>query len=172
MKASCPENTHSTSLPNCCLLGQKTLAPEVWGNLCGRGIISSSKLKVAVLSEHHRPCHMQKHRALWGHVPLEVFVVSGWRSCSLSDSFLILTQIRPHCPEETGLASHQRSATLYRLVARWSLFGNVQSPSLQFVCQLRVLSDSVCPVTGALASLQSCSHKYAGHVVRTGRAKV
>lgn len=43
-----------------------------------------------------------KHWVLWGHVQLEVLVVSGWRTCSLSDAFLVLTRIRPHCLEETG----------------------------------------------------------------------
>lgn len=55
-------------------------------------------------------------------------------------------------PGGNWFASHQRSATLHRWLARWSLFGNVESPSLQFLCQLRFLSDTGCPVTGALAS--------------------
>lgn len=56
-------------------------------------------------------------------------------------------------PGGNWLASHQRSATLHRRLARWSLFGNVESPSLQFLCQLRFLSDTGCLVTGALASV-------------------
>lgn len=42
-----------------------------------------------------------KHGGWCEHVLLEVFVMSGWWSCSLSDASLILTQIRPHCLEET-----------------------------------------------------------------------
>lgn len=48
-------------------------------------------------------------------------------------------------PGGNWLTSHQRSATLHCWLEHWSVFGNVGSPSLQFLCQLRFLSD-----TGAL----------------------
>lgn len=86
--------------------------------------------------------HNRNSGALWGHVPLKVFVVSGWRSCSLSDASLVLTQIRPHSLEETG-SPRIRDLPLSITDSHADLcLGMLRAPSLQFLCQLRFRSDT------------------------------
>lgn len=125
------------------------------------------------------------HWGLWGHVPLEVFVVSRWWSCSLSDAFPVLTQIRPHCLEETGsprirdlpLSIADLHADRCLGMLRAPLFNS--SVSLGFwVTPGALWRDGHIgfwfPDSAQFVSFRRnlCSFKYANHIVGVGCAKV
>lgn len=88
-------------------------------------------------------------------------------------------------PGGNWLVSHQRSVTLHRWLVRWSLFGNVQSPSPKFLCQLRFLSDTRCTdfwyqdcgvlwvfVQFVSPRIKECTFTSANHIIRAACAKV